>query len=297
MMRGTAVGWFALVCVLGAAACGDDDDGGGAGAGGAAGTAGVSGASSGGGGAKAGSGSSGQGSGAGSGGSTSTGGGGKSGAGGGGNSGTGGVAGLDGAGTGARGGERCDLQCPDGQRCELVQVTCIQAPCNPVPECVPAGSGQAGAGSGDQGDTCGTRGTGSCADGFYCKFPSGADCGRSDAGGKCEQKPTGCTFELNPVCGCDGETYSNPCAAAAEGVSVETEGECMQASKVDCDPRKVLCKSLPQPCPDGQVRALEGTCYGDCVDVDRCPCSERDACPNPDSYTCHMSAGHCGPYV
>jgi hypothetical protein len=294
MMRATAVGWFALICVLGSAACGDDDDGGGA-SGGAAGTAGASGSSSGSGGTKADSGGSGQGSAAGSGGSTSTGGGGKSGAGGGGATGAG--RGGNGGSAAGAGGGACDLQCPDGQRCELVQVTCIQAPCNPVPECVPTGNGQAGAGSGDEGDTCGTRGTGSCADGFYCKFPSGANCGRSDAGGKCEQKPGGCTFELNPVCGCDGETYSNPCAAAAAGVSVETEGECAQASKLSCDHRKVLCKSLPQACPDGQVRAVEGTCYGDCVDVERCACSERDACPNPDSYTCHMSAGHCGPYV
>jgi hypothetical protein len=179
-----------------------------------------------------------------------------------------------------------------------MQVMCIRAPCNPVPQCVAAG-GQAGAGSGQQGNTCGTRGTGSCADGFFCDFPAGADCGRSDAGGVCQPKPGGCTLEYNPVCGCDGETYGNPCAAASAGVSVESQGECEQASTspVSCDPRKATCKMLPQPCPDGQVRAVQGSCYGDCVNVERCACSEAAACPEPDSYTCHMSAQHCGPFV
>ncbi|MGK4001614.1 Kazal-type serine protease inhibitor domain-containing protein [Sorangium sp. So ce1036] len=66
-----------------------------------------------------------------------------------------------------------------------------------------------------------------CADGLYCKYEPGALCGRADEAGRCAEKPELCTKELEPVCGCDGQTYSNACFAAANGVSVDTLGPCV----------------------------------------------------------------------
>ncbi len=35
-----------------------------------------------------------------------------------------------------------------------------------------------------------------------------------------------CTYQWDPVCGCDSITYSNPCAAECEGVYTYTKGKC-----------------------------------------------------------------------
>jgi hypothetical protein len=65
----------------------------------------------------------------------------------------------------------------------------------------------------------------------------------------------------------------------------------------DCDPRKITCKSAVPICPEGQAPSVAGSCYGPCVPVESCGCSEPQACPLPDSYTCHNFARHCGPFV
>jgi hypothetical protein len=61
-----------------------------------------------------------------------------------------------------------------------------------------------------------------CPDTEYCNFPGGT-CGPT---GQCEARPEVCIQVFDPVCGCDGQTYSNACVAASAGVSVAHEGEC-----------------------------------------------------------------------
>lgn len=100
----------------------------------------------------------------------------------------------------------CDLSCAAGERCELVQVTCVRAPCPPVPSCV-------------------------------------------------------------------------------------------KIESVSCDPRLILCRRATPECPQWQVPSVSGSCFGPCVPVEQCACDEPADCPDPDHFTCHRSAAHCGPYV
>ena len=68
-----------------------------------------------------------------------------------------------------------------------------------------------------------------CPDNFYCAKTT------CDAPyGYCKLKPRYCTQDYNPVCGCDGHTYSNACVAHAAGVNINYTGHCQDDTDSTC---------------------------------------------------------------
>ncbi len=63
-----------------------------------------------------------------------------------------------------------------------------------------------------------------CGESEFCKLDVGECC--CDFQGLCMPLPDVCIEIFAPVCGCDGQTYSNSCFADVAGVSIDHEGEC-----------------------------------------------------------------------
>jgi len=75
---------------------------------------------------------------------------------------------------------------------------------------------------------CGGLGGFICSATEYCAYVAGQACGASDANATCQPRPGGCTENIDLVCGCDGKTYANACAAAMAGFGYGSKGACPQ---------------------------------------------------------------------
>lgn len=103
-------------------------------------------------------------------------------------------------------------------------------------------------------DELGCNGDEDCTDDQFCSFA--LTCGGP---GVCTSRPDFCFRILDPVCGCDGQTYDNACNAQAAGVSVASAGEC---------PGECVCTLEYEP-----VCGVDGMTYGNacaagCADVE-----------------------------
>jgi len=136
-------------------------------------------------------------------------------------------------------------------------------------------------GSVDEGDVCGCGGVddctcdvdGDCAAGYFCERALEACTGR----GTCAAISSGpCPPADDPVCGCDGATYSNTCEAHAVGVSLAEERPCRTPCE-SCDPPASTagasgnrCRDDCTVCGDGLLDPDEQCDDGNAVDADAC---------------------------
>ena len=145
----------------------------------------------------------------------------------------------------------------------------------------PPASATGGVAPAGVGSACGTRGAPACGEGLFCEYGADAQCGATDKPGQCAQPKRACTRDYRPVCGCDGKTYGNACAASAASMSIKHNGACKKETK----PQQNAC-----------VRA---GCSGElCVDEGE---ELASACLWRDEFACYRSAtcerqknGACG---
>jgi hypothetical protein len=117
-----------------------------------------------------------------------------------------------------------------------------------------------------------------CAEGETCRVPAGA-CGGA---GTCVEIPQGCNDIYQPVCGCDGQTYSNLCEATMQGVDVLNLSECGAA----------LCGGIE--CAEGEFcKYPTGTCGSVIVPLASPQQSERVLLPQ-ELGVCTMLTEACG---
>jgi hypothetical protein len=97
-----------------------------------------------------------------------------------------------------------------------------------------------------------------CGEGFHCRYPAEQCSGV----GLCSRIPDMCTLELNSVCGCNNQTYSNPCMAFASGVSIHSLGECQVENAF-------ACQNDSECGPNQYCRYDPGLCggIGTCINV------------------------------
>ena len=163
-------------------------------------------------------------------------------------------------------------------------------------------AGRGGAGGGGGTAICGGSTSIPCPTGQVCDYATPNRCGSGSVTGRCIVPPGGCVASVDPVCGCNGQTYLNDCERARARAQLDHAGACSggggagggggtaggggtggaggaTAACADCDPASAYCRvtvigsgsshlCLPFPAGCGAAPSCAclpvAACSGDC---------------------------------
>jgi len=217
----------------------------------------------------------------------------------------------------------CDLECKNGAHCELKDVTCVKAPCDPIPECVSDGSACLVADcapgytciEGDNGgaecvidDACAAV---RCKDGTHCEAtvvecliapcPEAAECvPDEECTGPiidCAAPPEGCNYEGGGCVKGNWTCGTLVCGESCDGFlckeSQHCEMLCGGADGASLKPAPIVCDLTPTCVDDDPCAVLD---CASCKVVDgkaQCgtPCGDN-TCFNGQE-CCNASCGWC----
>jgi hypothetical protein len=110
---------------------------------------------------------------------------------------------------------------------------------------------------------------GMCPQNMFCK-------GKCGGNGVCAPVATNCDDVDDPVCGCDGYPYPNPCVANSSSVNVKNKGECITEEGAPCGGLTNMPCGVGQAC---NITTCQDNTAGQCTVIgDPCPNSPVPEC-------------------
>jgi|GEM_PF-2753411 len=161
------------------------------------------------------------------------------------------------------------VECESGAHCELVQVACVKAPCEPVAQCVSDDGGAGQPGDGDAGPSCAAT---TC--------PEGTDCVEGAHGAECKKPQTAsCAATL-----CAADTYCDDISGQAKCLPLPSCKDIECAAGTHCELGQVQCFRAPCPpqpsCLPDPDPCAKADCAGGCkVVLGKAQCTSE--CTNP----------------
>jgi hypothetical protein len=111
--------------------------------------------------------------------------------------------------------------------------------------------------------------------------------------GLCAPRPHHCPSVSDPVCGCDGKTYTNVCEAVHAGTAIEHRGACAPTGVPVCGGAAGMACAGSAVCADDPSDSCTPGAGRNCPGV--CQCNDNPPCPRGEHFDTTATVCACVP--